>query len=194
MSRVAIATTSQLAAEAAREVAAGGGNAVDCALAAALLTINTEPGVCALAGSAFITIWSAGEDPITVDGNVAVPGKGLDKAQRGRGAVEITLDYGGGIRTLVGPGSVAVPGTLAAMEDAWQHYGRAAWRDIFAPTIRACREGFPLSAACRYYLGYSGDIVFGRSDDGYRALHHDNGVLLDSGDTVVVPHLALPRG
>ena len=125
-----------------------------------------------------------------VDGNVAVPGKGLDREQRGRGAVEISLDYGGGIRTLVGPGSVAVPGTLAAMEDAWQHYGRAAWRDIFAPTIRACREGFPLSAACRYYLGYSGDIVFGRSDDGYRALHHDNGALLDSGDTVIVPHLA----
>jgi gamma-glutamyltranspeptidase/glutathione hydrolase len=190
VSRVAVATTSQLAAEAAREVAAAGGNAVDCALAAALLTINAEPGVCALAGSAFITIWSEGEDPITVDGNVAVPGKGLDQAQRGRGAVEITLDYGGGITTLVGPGSVAVPGTLAAMEDAWQHYGRAAWRDIFAPTIRACREGFPLSSACRYYLGYSGDIVFGRSKDGHQALHHDNGALLDSGDTVIVPHLA----
>ena len=190
MSRVAVATTSQLAAEAAREVAAAGGNAVDCALAAALLTINTEPGVCALGGSAFITIWSADEDPITVDGNVAVPGKGLEESQRGRGAVEITIDYGGGISTLVGPGSVAVPGTLAAMEDAWQHYGRASWRDIFEPTIRACRDGFPLSAACRYYLGYSGDIVFGRSEDGHRALHHKNGTLLDSGDTVVVPHLA----
>ena len=190
MSRVAVATTSQLAAEAAREVAAAGGNAVDCALAAALLTINTEPGVCALGGSAFITIWSADEDPITVDGNVAVPGKGLEEAQRGRGAVEITIDYGGGIATLVGPGSVAVPGTLAAMEDAWQHYGRAKWRDIFEPTIRACRDGFPLSAACRYYLGYSGDIVFGRSQDGHRALHRENGTLLDSGDTVIVPHLA----
>ena len=190
MSRIAVATTSQLAAEAAREVAAAGGNAVDCALAAALLTINTEPGVCALGGSAFITIWSADEDPITVDGNVAVPGKGLEEAQRGRGAVEIKIDDGGGITTLVGPGSVAVPGTLAAMEDAWQHYGRAAWRDIFEPTIRACRDGFPLSAACRYYLGYSGDIVFGRSDDGYRALHREDGTLLDSGDIVVVPHLA----
>ncbi len=50
MSNVAVATTSQLAADAARELADAGGNAVDCALAAALLTINTEPGVCALAG------------------------------------------------------------------------------------------------------------------------------------------------
>ena len=190
MSRVAVATTSQLAADAAREVAGVGGNAVDCALAAALVTINTEPGVCALGGSAFITIWSAGEEPITVDGNVAVPGKGLEAAERGRGAVEISIDYGGGIQTLVGHGSVAVPGTLAAMEDAWQHYGRVPWPAILGPTIRACRDGFPLSAACRYYLGYSGDIIFGRSDDGYRALHREDGTLLDAGDTVIVPHLA----
>ena len=137
MSRVAVATTSQLAADAAREVAEVGGNAVDCALAAALLTINTEPGVCALGGSAFITIWSRDQNPVTVDGNVAAPGKGLCDAERGHGAVEISLDYGGGITTLVGPGSVAVPGTLAAMEDAWQHYGKAPWRAIFEPTIRA---------------------------------------------------------
>ena len=190
MSRVAVATTSQLAADAAREVAEVGGNAVDCALAAALLTINTEPGVCALGGSAFITIWSHDQDPVTVDGNVAVPGMGLDDEERGHGAVEISLDYGGGITTLVGPGSVAVPGTLAAMEDAWQHYGKAPWQAIFEPTIRACRDGFPLSAACRYYLGYSGDIIFGRSEDGHRAVHREDGTLVDAGDTVVVPHLA----
>ena len=56
MTRVAVATTSQLAADGANEVAELGGNAVDCALAAALTTMNTEPGVCALAGSAFITM------------------------------------------------------------------------------------------------------------------------------------------
>jgi gamma-glutamyltranspeptidase/glutathione hydrolase len=190
VSKVAVATTSQLAADAAREVADVGGNAVDCALAAALLTINTEPGVCALGGSAFITIWSDGTDPVTVDGNVAVPGKGISENERKHGAVEITLAYGGGLTTLVGPGSVSVPGTLAAMEDAWQNYGSAPWRAIFEPTIRACREGFPLSGACRYYLGYSGDIIFGRSADGHKALHRDDGSLLDAGDTVHIPHLA----
>lgn len=190
MSKVAVATTSQLAVDAAREVADIGGNAVDCALAAALMTINTEPGVCALGGSAFITLWSDGADPITVDGNVAVPGKGLADSERKQGAVEVSLAYGGGIATLVGAGSVAVPGTLAAMEDAWQNYGRAPWRAIFEPTIRACRNGFTLSKACRYYLGYSGDIIFGRSEDGHKALHRDDGSLIDAGDTVHIPHLA----
>lgn len=190
MSKVAVATTSQLAADAAQEVADVGGNAVDCALAAALLTINTEPGVCALGGSAFITIWSNGEDPVTVDGNVAVPGKGLSAAQRKQGTVEVSLDYGGGITTLVGPGSVSVPGTLAAMEDAWKNYGRAPWRAIFQPTIRATRDGFRLSSACRYYLGYSGDLIFDRSEDGHKALHFDDGTLKNAGDWIIVPHLA----
>jgi gamma-glutamyltranspeptidase/glutathione hydrolase len=190
VSRVAVATTSQRAADAAREVARLGGNAVDCALAAALMTINTEPGVCALGGSAFITIWSADDDPVTVDGNVAVPGKGLAETERRRGAIEVSLDYGGGITTLVGAGSVAVPGTLAAMQDAWQHYGRASWRTIFEPTIRACRDGFPLSSACHYYLGYSGKLIFDRSEDGFAALHREDGSLINAGDTVIVPHLA----
>jgi gamma-glutamyltranspeptidase/glutathione hydrolase len=85
---------------------------------------------------------------------------------------------------------VSVPGTLAAMEDAWKNYGSAPWKAIFEPTIRACRDGFPLSGACRYYLGYSGDIIFGRSKDGHNALHHDDGSLIDAGDKVIVPHLA----
>jgi gamma-glutamyltranspeptidase/glutathione hydrolase len=190
LTTVAVATTSQLAADAARAVAELGGNAVDCALAAALLTINTEPGVCALAGSAFITIWKPGEDPVTIDGNVAVPGAGLDEAERGVGATPVTIDYGGGIETLVGAGSVAVPGTLAAVERAWQHFGNAAWHDLFDPTIAAARQGFPLSSACHYYLGYSGECVFGRSDDGFFALHDHDRRLRERGSLVVVPHLA----
>ena len=189
MTSVAVASTSQLAADAAREVAAAGGNAVDCALAAALLAMNTEPGVCAMAGGAYITVWAAGSDPVTIDGNVAVPGAGLAHAERGHGAVGVSMEYGGGIETLVGTGSVAVPGTLAAMEHAWKKYGNAEWRSIFRPTIRAVRDGFPLSTACHYYLGYSGKCVFGRSDDGHDALHNADGSLRDAGTLIAIPHL-----
>ncbi len=190
MTNVAVATTSQLAADAAREVAAAGGNAVDCALAAALLTMNTEPGVCALAGSSFITVWPQGGEPVTIDGNVTVPGHGLAAEERGQGAVAVSMDYGGGIDTLVGPGSVSVPGTLAALEHAWKKYGAASWETIFAPAIRATRDGFALPAACHYYLGYSGDCVFGRSSDGHGALHYKDGSLREAGSTIVIPHLS----
>jgi gamma-glutamyltranspeptidase/glutathione hydrolase len=190
VTNIAVATTSQLAADAAREVAAGGGNAVDCALAASLLTMNTEPSVCALAGSAFITIWPDGGEPVTIDGNVAVPGAGLAAKERGQGAVPVSINYGGGIETLVGPGSVAIPGSLAAIEYAWKKYGASSWEAIFAPSIRATRDGFALPAACRYYLGYSGDCIFDRSKDGRDALRHDDGTLRDTGSTIVIPHLS----
>jgi gamma-glutamyltranspeptidase/glutathione hydrolase len=152
--------------------------------------MNTEPGVCALAGSAFITIWQDGSDPVTIDGNVAVPGSGLRDEERGHGAVSVSLDYGNGIETLVGPGSVSIPGSLAALELAWKRFGKASWQSVFAPSIRATRDGFPLPAACHYYLGYSGDSIFGRSDDGHSALHDENGALKAVGSRIVIPHLS----
>ncbi|MEX0706625.1 MAG: gamma-glutamyltransferase [Woeseia sp.] len=190
MTRVAVATTSALAAEAAAEVAELGGNAVDCAIAAVLLTMNTEPGVCALAGSAYVTVWPAAGDPVTIDGNAAVPGIGRGTAGSLSDTDTVDMAYGGGIRTTVGAPSVAVPGTLAALDRASRQYGRADWRALVEPSVRAARDGFPLSAACHYYLGYSGLPVFGRSIDGYHSLHDENGTLRAAGSRIKVPWLA----
>jgi len=186
---VAVATTSTLAADAAAEIAELGGNAIDCGLAAAMCSINTQPGVCALLGGAFVTIWSADGKPLTIDGNVAVPGLG---SQPGTSAStdSVELEYGGGVTTLIGAGSVAVPGTLAALHLASERFGTIPWRELMAPSIRAAREGFPLATACHHYLSYSGDVIFGRSRDGHKALHNDDGSLREAGSSIVVPHLA----
>ena len=190
MTRVAVATTSALAADAAVQVANAGGNAVDCAIATALVTMNTEPGVCALAGGAYVTVWAPGGEPATIDGNVGIPGKGLAPEERGHGAKSVTMEYGGGVSTLVGPGSVGVPGALAALARAWQEHGKLPWKELFTPAITATRDGFPLSRSCFYYLTYSGRDIFARADDGYWALHRDNDKLREAGSSIVVPHLA----
>jgi gamma-glutamyltranspeptidase/glutathione hydrolase len=187
--KVAVATTSPTAADAARETAELGGNAVDCAIAAAMCAINTQPGVCALAGSAYVTIWAPDGSPVTIDGNVAVPGAGLP-AGTVPDSESVTLEYGGGVTTLVGASSVAVPGTLKALSLAAARYGTLPWKALMTPSIRATREGFPLAAACHYYLGYAGDVIYGRSEDGHGALHDDEGNLLPAGCRIVVPHLA----
>ena len=187
--KVAVATTSQDAANAAAEICELGGNAVDCAIAAAMYSINTEPGVCALAGSAYVTIWPPGGEPITIDGNVAVPGMGLPP-DTNPAADSVYMDYGGGIETVVGVASVAVPGTPAALHLAAEQFGQIGWRALLDPVIRATRDGFPLSAACHYYLGFSGDVIFGRSEDGHGALHNKEGELLDERSRIIVPHLA----
>ena len=190
MTKVAIATTSQLAADAAAEVSAAGGNAVDCAITASLVTMNTEPGVCGLAGGAYITVWKPGEKPITIDGNVDAPGRGLDSGLLGRGGIEVDMEYGGGTKTIIGPGSVGVPGSLAAVEMAWQRFGATRWQDLFLGSVRAAQDGFPLSSACHHYLQYSGQPIFSHSADGFNALHDSEGNLHAEGDKIVVPHLA----
>lgn len=188
--KVAVATTSGLAAEAAREVAGEGGNAVDCAIAASLVAMNTEPGLCALAGGAYITIWKPGDQPLTIDGGSAVPGLALSDDYSPDHGTPLSMEYGGGMDTVVGCASVATPGALAACDHAASRYGKAAWAAIVKPSMRAARDGFPLPGACHYYLQYSGTPIFGRSDDGRRALHDRTGARLKAGDVVRVPHLA----
>ena len=58
--RLAIAATSELAAQAGAHVAEAGGNAVDAAIAAILVSMNTEPGICSLACGGYMTIWPPG--------------------------------------------------------------------------------------------------------------------------------------
>ncbi|MEO1036724.1 MAG: gamma-glutamyltransferase [Pseudomonadota bacterium] len=189
-SRLALAAPSALAAAAADHVARRNGNAVDAAVAAAMVAINTEPGVCALAGGAFVTAWPADELPLTYDGNVTVPGRNGTRPANDGAVAEVALDYGGGVTTLVGAGAVATPGTLAALHAVWRDHGRLDWHEVMVPAVAAARDGFPLSSACRHYLEYSGDSIFGRASDSRKALHDDSGALIPTGGRIVVPHLA----
>ncbi len=188
--RVALATSSSIAADGGRTVACDGGNAVDAAIAAALVSMNTEPGVCALAGGGYVTVWPPGSAPLTYDGYVTVPGAGASRGPA-EGRVEtVEMAYGGGVTTLIGPGSVAVPGALAALDHAWQDHGSVPWSALFTPSVHAAADGFPLPRACHYYLGYSGEPVFSLAADSRRALYRPDGRLREPGERIVVPHLA----
>lgn len=190
MPEVAVATTSTLAADGARRIIERGGNAVDAAVTAALVTMNTEPGVCALAGGAFVTVWAPGASPVTFDGYVTVPGLGVDGRAEAEAAIDVSMAYGGGITTTIGPASVAVPGSLAAVDAAMSEFGRLGLAVALEPSIAAAQDGFPLSRACHYYLQYSGRSVFGRDPVSFRALHPDGEHLLPAGGTVHLPGLA----
>jgi gamma-glutamyltranspeptidase/glutathione hydrolase len=187
---VALASSSRLAAEAGLELAAAGGNAVDAALAAALVSMVTEPGVCSPGAGGYVTIWAADGEPVTIDGNVEMPGRGLPPERLGQGGRPVELAYGGGLRTVVGHGSVATPGALAACELAAQSFGRLDWRSLFAPAVRWARDGFPLSRPSYDYLVHSGTTVYGWDPRSRAALHRPGGGLLEPGETVRIPELA----
>ena len=186
----AIATSSKLAADAGATMIEAGGNAADAAVSAALVSAVTEPGVVDLGSGAYATIWPDGEAPVTLDGGIEMPGRGLEPEQFGRGLREAKLDYAGGVKTFVGHGSIGTPGALAALAVLSRRYGRLPWADLVEPAFQHARNGFALSYASHAYMSFAHESVFGWDEPSRAVLHHDDGSLVDPGETVRVPDLA----
>ena len=186
MPEVAIATPNEAAADAGEAVAREGGNAVDTALAAALVTMVNEVGLVSLSSGGFVTVQPAGgATPYTVDGWMDAPGRGREL---GGGTWDVHTEYGGGVDITIGPGSVAAHGSVAALEEAHRRDGRLPWREVVAPAIEVARGGFRLSAASRYYLEYVHESIFGWDEDSRAAVHDDQGELAT--ERIVLPDLA----
>ena len=148
MPDVAIAAPNEASADAGEQVARSGGNAVDAALAAILVTMVNEIGIVSLSSGGFITVQPQnGSAPQTVDGWMEMPGRGREL---GGGTWDIHTDYGDGVTATIGPGSVAAHGSVAAFGAAHARWGRLPWREIVAPSIDVARSGFRLGSASRY--------------------------------------------
>ena len=184
MVEVAVAAPSLPAARAAQSVAAHGGGAVDAAIAAAIAAMFTEIGVAAPGAGAFVTVSGFQEDPIVHDGYMAVPG--LHGRQPEPVTIRADMGYGGGLTTMVGPASVAVPGAWAAFDRVHTLHGRTDFGNLVMPTVKILEAGFTLGSSCLYYLGYSGEAVFGH-DPGSRAVLHPGGSLVTANDSVHMP-------
>ena len=185
-----MAAPNAAAAEAGVRLAAEGGNAVDAAIAATLVTMVNEIGVVSPASGGFVTLQVAGGDAVTIDGWVEMPGRGLPTDRFGRGVWDITTDYGGGTTTTVGHGSVATPGGMKALDLAHQRSGKAPWREVVQPAIDVARNGFPLSRTSGYYLHYTHEIIFGWHQPSHQVVHDDDGSVIKAGTTIVIPELA----
>ncbi len=190
MGRVAVAAPSALAAAAGAAVADAGGNAVDAAIAAAVFASISEPGVCSLGAGGFITVTSAEGESVVYDGQVEMPGRGLAPDRFGKAMFEVSMAYGGGTTTLVGPGSVATPGSVAAFAAVANAHGRLPWPELWEPSIIAATTGFPLPAASHRYLTQGAMDIFGREDASREAVTGGDGMPLPTGATVFVKGLA----
>ena len=186
---LAVAAPNDLAAQAGVGVALDGGNAVDAAVAAAVTTMVTEPGLVSLTAGGYVTLQPHEGEPVTVDGGVEMPGRGLPQEAFGAGVWDVDTPYAGGTLMTIGPGSVATPGALKALDVAWRAHGSLPWRRLLEPAVEAA-AGFPHGSASYYYLSYVHDQVFGWQPESRTALVDEEGALIPPGGRVVVPHLA----
>lgn len=188
MPRVVTASGTGLAARAGAQVADVGGNAVDAAVAAIVTSMCTEPGVVAPGSSGFLTVDVPGESPVVLDGYAEMAGRGADPARFGSGE-RVEMSYGGGVTTIVGYGSVAVPGMFAALDVAHRRWGSVPWRVVVEPAIEAVRAGFPLGSAAHEYLQHTHESIFSWDPASHAALHRSDGTLIGEDDLVFLPDL-----
>lgn len=134
-----------LASAAGLEMLAAGGNAVDAAVAMQFALTVVEPMMVGLIGGTTCHIRLADGSHRILDGMSAVPQMGHPDMYRPvPGAPPEVYDVEGQ-ENLVGPKSVATPGSLRAWCLALERFGTMSLADVMQPAIRHAARGFAVT-------------------------------------------------
>lgn len=142
-----VAAQSRKAAEIGAEVLAAGGDCVDAVIATNFALGVLEPWMSGLGGGGAMVLYRAREDRTEViDYGMRAPGsiRPEDYPLTGEGAAASDLFPWPRVlddRNLHGPGSIAVPGVVAGMEEAHRRHARMPWRDLVGPSIALAGDG-----------------------------------------------------
>ena len=135
-----IAATSQtLASQAAAQILARGGSAVDAAIAANTVLAVVEPMKTGLGGDLFVLYWEAGSGKLV----------GLNASGTAPKALSPEFLAKQGIKTMPKSGihSFTVPGAVEGWAEIHKKYGKLPWKDLFQAAIAYAEKGFPVTEA-----------------------------------------------
>lgn len=131
------ATSHPLAAKVAVQILEAGGNAVDAAIAGAVLLGICEPQMTGIGGDCFVLMSLPGDDKIiALNGSGRAPA-GMDAAAlRAQGHTKIPVDH---------PDSVTLPGAIDAFCRLSQDHGKIGLKAALAPAIHYADAGVPVA-------------------------------------------------
>jgi gamma-glutamyltranspeptidase / glutathione hydrolase len=140
-----VASESEAAAEAGREILDAGGNAVDAAVATTFAIGVAQPQSCGIGGGGFMVYRGA-------DGETAA----LDFRETAPRTITGDAFQGDGIYTAyTGHKTVGVPGTVAGMQAALDRYGTMGLAETIAPAENLARDGFEVPESLSDSMGES---------------------------------------
>ncbi|MEL7473900.1 MAG: gamma-glutamyltransferase [Planctomycetota bacterium] len=157
----AVAADHPLAAEAGAEVLRAGGNAVDAAVATSLALSVVRPDACGIGGGGFMVIHLP-DDPNHGRVSTAIDYREICPAAIGP---DTYANWGDPEASRRGGRAVAIPGTIAGLTHALNHYGTMERARVFAPAIRLAEQGF---AADAHHVRTAQSLVSYFNDDPIR--------------------------
>src|SRR5207248_5741540 len=140
-----VAAQSSRAAQVGAEVLAAGGDCVDAVIATTFALGVLEPWMSGMGGGGAMVLYRARENRYEV----------IDYGMRSPNSLRVEdypLTEGAASdifpwprvkddRNLQGPGSIAVPGVVAGMEEAHRRHAKMPWKELLAPAAKLAGEG-----------------------------------------------------
>jgi len=162
-----------------------GGNAVDAAIATAFALGVLEPNASGIGGGGFMIIQLAGmDDAVVIDFRETAPGGtspsffNLDKNNR-------PVDY----ESTVGGKAIGVPGEVAGLLYALEHYGTLSREQVIKPAIDWAKKGIPVTVNLFSIINDNYEKIM-MMENGADVYLKYGGIPYEIGETIVLNDLA----
>jgi gamma-glutamyltranspeptidase/glutathione hydrolase len=178
-----VVSQNEVASAIGARVLAGGGNAVDAAVAVGFALAVTLPRAGNIGGDGFMTLYLAKEKKVTV----------IDFRSVAPLASQLAMFVDGNGKELPGASTgyraAAVPGTVAGLWMAHQRYGKSKWSELLDPAVALARDGMRLSADEAFVFGW-GRKRLEASSVGRATFFKEDGSGYKAGEQLRQPQLA----
>jgi gamma-glutamyltranspeptidase/glutathione hydrolase len=167
-----------------------GGNAIDAAVAGALVAAITSPEQTGIGGYGMhaVVAMDGGKRIVTIDGNGTAPAALTnDLFKPGPTGKVGERDKATGWMTSLGWMTVGVPGMLGGLQLVLDQCGTRKFGELALPAIKLCRDGFEFPGRLTEIIGRSASL---RKDPGSNKLYFRDGEPIQPGVIFKNPELA----